>query len=81
MVLFCLAATWQWFDGDLLWFWIERLPCRISSVGQGNPISPQEMRETLLLDADKAILAVGSVCHTAGANIKIQQAYCTIAVC
>ncbi|OLP75225.1 hypothetical protein AK812_SmicGene45011 [Symbiodinium microadriaticum] len=25
--------------------WIERLPYRISSVGQGGPISPQEMRE------------------------------------
>ena len=48
--------------------WIERLPYRISSVGQGGPISPQEMREALLLDADEAILAVGSVCHTDGAK-------------
>ena len=50
--------------------WIERLPYRISSVGQGGegPISLQEKREALLLDADGAILAVGSVCHTDGAK-------------
>ena len=46
---------------------IELLSYRISSAG-GGPISLQEMREALLLDADDCILAVGSVCHTDGAK-------------
>ncbi|OLQ14440.1 hypothetical protein AK812_SmicGene1387 [Symbiodinium microadriaticum] len=47
--------------------WIEPLPYRISSAGQGGggPISLQEMREVLLLDADESILGVGSSTESA----------------
>ena len=50
--------------------WLQRLPYRVTQAGQGGggPLSLEEMKEALLLESDKPVLAEGSVCHTDGAK-------------